>query len=114
MEHWHIIQPFNSVGSIRLLSGVFAFHRHQGMDTSRSDRAYILDDWRPGLRLCLIPKWLLPYPSGSTSAIGLPPAVYQAPSVVTDLLLDTFTNLDTSQLFQHTTFDLTRLSKSIS
>jgi hypothetical protein len=103
MEHWHIIQHFNSVGSIRLLSGVFTFHRHQGMDTSRSDRACILDDGRPGLRSCLIPKWLLPYPSGLTSAFGLlVTCIPCASSVMTDSLLKaTFTNLDTPQLFQH-------------
>jgi hypothetical protein len=116
MERWHIIQYFNSVGSIQLLSGVFTFHRDQGMDTSRTNRACILDDGRPGLRSCLIPKWLLPYPSGLISALGLLiTCIACASSVMTDLLLKLHSLILTHHSsFSTSTFDLTRFSKSIS
>jgi len=111
----HVIQHFNSVGSIQLLSGVFTFHRRQGMDTSSSDRACILDDGRPGLRPCLIPKWLLPYPSGMTSEVSPSSlAISSIPSHDRLTFEATFTNINTSQLFQPTISKLTRLFKSIS
>lgn len=79
MEHWHIIQHFNSVASTRVLSGVSAFHSRQGMDTSRSNRACILDDSE-------LVRGRVSFPNGSFAILPAHPRQSNAVTCISGIL----------------------------